>query len=174
MTMTLIETKTLTSNTASMEFTSIPQTFTDLVLLISARTENNNGTLEVYFNTDTTNSNYTNLRFAGDGSNPYSELNNNPYFSVSTRNNQTSNTFSSSRIYITNYTSSVAKSISSDATPENNGTSADSMFISGRWTGTVAVNRIFIRPILAANLSSGTTMSLYGILRGSSGGVVVS
>jgi uncharacterized BrkB/YihY/UPF0761 family membrane protein len=54
----------------------------------------------------------------------------------------TTSTFGNSSIYIPNYTSSIAKSISNDGTNENNATAASVGFIAGLWTGTSAISTI--------------------------------
>jgi hypothetical protein len=172
--MKLIESKTLASSQASIEFTSIPATFTDLVILISSRVDGANGTLEIYFNTDTTNANYSYRRLAGDGSIAYTNSGSNSYFAYANGSGQTANTFANGNIYIPNYTSTVAKSLSSDVVQENNATSADQFITAGLWTGTVAINRVFIRPAVSANFVSGTIVSLYGVLKGSDGIVTTS
>ena len=174
MTMTLIETKTLGTAAASIEFTSIPQTFTDLVLLISTRNDNTNFTLNVYFNTDTTGANYSVRRLTGNGTSAGSETFTGAFFAYGNSSAATANTFGSSALYIPNYTSSSTKSVSSDSVQENNATLAEQYLSAGLWTGTAAINRILIQPAVAPNFVAGSTNSLYGILKGSSGGVTVS
>jgi hypothetical protein len=54
---------------ANIEFTSIPGTYTDLLIKLSARNVTNTETTgAIYFNNDTTNANYTARRLLGDGS----------------------------------------------------------------------------------------------------------
>ena len=72
-TYTPIATQTLSANTASVTFSSIPQGYTDLVLIVSA-TPVAAGTwnLEMRFNNDT-GSNYSRTVLSGDGSTAQSD-----------------------------------------------------------------------------------------------------
>ena len=71
--MTLIEAKTLTSAAGSITFSAIPQTYTDLKILVSARDDrsgqpNTDLSLQVGYNgTINTGSIYTNLQLYGKG-----------------------------------------------------------------------------------------------------------
>ena len=67
-TYTLISSNTLTSSAASVTFSSIPATYTDLVLRISARSDRVSTTdrLRLTFNSDTA-TNYSNITLVGDG-----------------------------------------------------------------------------------------------------------
>jgi hypothetical protein len=123
----LIEAKTLASAVNSITFSSIPQTYTDLKLLISAR-----GTsasfftqgLRLTFNSIT--SGYTTLILnqVGDNRTPVSSTN--PYTTSAAVsqfiNNaaSTASTFGNTEVYIPNYTSSNDKSYSVDYTTESN------------------------------------------------------
>ena len=149
----------------SIDFINIPNTHTDLVLKLSGRSTGTNGTCVVYFNNDTTNSNYTALRLYSNASGPtiagasYSA----PYFLYTNQSSQTSNTFASDEMYIPNYTSSNQKSISTDSVKENNAADADIILTSGKWTGTSAINRITIRQQVDTGFVQYTTATLYGI-----------
>ena len=61
----VISTQTLGSATATVTFSSIPQTYTDLVLIVSTQTSNN---VDIFmrFNSDTAN-NYSSTLLVGDG-----------------------------------------------------------------------------------------------------------
>lgn len=168
----LIETKTLGSSATSIEFTSIPQTYTDLLLLFSVRSDGTNHTLWVQFNGVTTG--YTSRRLGGTGSGIESSSSTEAYFAYSNGSGQTANTFGSTSLYIANYTSSVIKTVISDSINENNATAAESFINTGLWNNTAAITSVKIDPVGDPNLVAGSTISLYGILKGSSGGVVVS
>jgi hypothetical protein len=172
--MKLIETKTLGTAAASIEFTSIPQTFTDLVLLASIRNDGTNVAALTYFNTDTTASNYTALRLNGTGSVTGNGSFANAFFIYSAISSATANTFSNASLYISNYTSNLAKSVSSDAVTENNATLAEQFLTAGLWSGTAAINRILVQSAVSPNFVAGSTFSLYGITKGSDGIVTVS
>ena len=179
MTMTLIETKTLGTAAASIEFTSIPQTYTDLVLLTNYRTTRSGTTfdqLRLRFNGNT-GSVYSWRGLYGSGSSAGSE-NSASDTSLKTDagvgNSATANTFSNGSIYIPNYTGSTNKSVSTDAVGENNATEAYQFIYAGLYSNTSAITSIQGFSEGSANFVVGSTFSLYGILKGSSGGVVVS
>jgi hypothetical protein len=171
--MRLIETKTLGTAAASIEFTSIPQTFTDLVVLVSMRGSFNNYYSEyrVRFNGSTTGFSARNLYGAGSGSGASGTFEASAFGVGATA---TANTFSNDQIYIPNYTSSNAKSFSSDFVGENNATSAFAGLYANLWTGTAAITSIQFTEVNAANFAIGTTISLYGITKGSDGIVTTS
>jgi hypothetical protein len=173
--MKLIESKTLATSAASIEFTSIPQTFTDLVLLISARSADASVflSLELVINGLSTNQS---LRFLlGDGSSASSGTFGNVLIGLSTGANATANTFANTSVYIPNYTSGVGKSISAEGVSENNATSSGQILNAGLSTATAAITSLGIKIVGgAANLVVGSTISLYGILKGSDGIVTTS
>ena len=167
--MKLIQTITLTSAQANIEFTSIPQTFTDLVLFISGRDSASTGTIYLLLNNTTTG--YTMRRLNGQGSAANSDSPATIDFNWNmTGTNETANTFGNSSVYIPNYTGSTNKSVSIDGVPESNQTTfigAQMSLVAGLWSNTAAITSIK----LLANTSyvAGSTASLYGILKGSDG-----
>jgi hypothetical protein len=124
-----------------------------------------------------TGSNYSFRRLRGNGSaseslaETYNWLN---LYHTTTAASDTANTFGNTQIYIPNYKSSVAKSLSIDGVNENNATLAYQTIFAGLWTGTVAITSIQIEENFGGNWVANTSASLYGITKGSSGGVVVS
>jgi hypothetical protein len=173
MTMTLIETKTLASAAASIEFTSIPQDGTDLVVLVSGRSARAlviDG-VGVYFNGSTTG--YTGRRLFGSGSSVGSDT---TYLGMPwmTAANATSNTFGNAAIYIPNYTGSTNKSFSIDGVGENNATDTYQGIGAGLWSNTAAITSLAITGETSTNLQIGTTISLYKITKGSDGIVTTS
>jgi hypothetical protein len=176
--MKLIESKTLATAAASIEFTSIPQTYTDLVLVASLRNAGGNEVF-VRFNGDT-GGNYSWRRLQGTGAAALSDsqasyggYNAFFYFTyASTENSDTANTFGNGQLYIPNYTGSTTKSVSSDAVNENNATTARQAITAGLWNNTSAITSIAITG--NGNYAIGSTVSLYGILKGSDGIVTTS
>ena len=163
-TYTLIEAKTLASSTASVTFTSIPQTFTDLLVKLSVRQDGANAGLFLRPNSST--SNLTHRKIIGDSSSATSDSGS-IIFILCNFSSSTSNTFTNSEVYIPNYTSSNYKSVSADSVVENNTTSAGLAFvglIAGLWSDATAISSLnFVPEGGGAQFVSGCTFYLYGI-----------
>lgn len=175
MTMTLIETKTLGTDTAAVEFTSIPQDGTDLLVLATLRVSFDFSLATWWlagltFNNIT--SNYSTRNLQGDGSGTGSDTDTTFYFRPNDAGS-TSNTFGNASVYIANYAGSTNKSVSMDNVSEQNGTQAQQQIWGGVWANTAAITSLKIEAN-GSNLVAGTRVSLYKITKGSSGGVVVS
>jgi hypothetical protein len=177
MTMQLIETKTLGTAAASIEFTSIPQTFTDLVVVASTRksTTSNTNSSFLRFNSDSA-TNYRVIRLRGNGSSVES-VSNQSRSSITggqtASSDYTANTFGNSTFYISNYTTSTAKSVSIDSVTENNATESYQEIIAGSYVGAGVITSISLEPD-SGNFVTGSTISLYGITKGSDGIVTTS
>jgi hypothetical protein len=104
---------------ASISFTNIPQTYTDLIVVLSARAASG-GAVSAYINT-INGAGYTGtLRYLNtDGGTAYSGTNI-PY--AVGGSSYTANTFTSTQFYISNYASSAFKPISIESAAENNAT----------------------------------------------------
>jgi hypothetical protein len=145
---------------SSLDFTSIPQTYTDLEILVSARTTGSGNGINITFNSNT--SNYTNRALQGNGSgtSTYGTYNRNAgMFGYS---GDTANSFGSTKIYIPNYAGSNNKGYSADAVSENNGTTAYMNIVSGLWSNTSAITSISLAP-MDGTLIQYSTAYLYGI-----------
>lgn len=149
---------------SSIEFTSIPQDGVDLMLLVSARhnaTNDNAGKL--YFNSDTTDSNYSEIWLRGTGSSSNSYSYSAPYAGYSNNSGTTSNTFSNTQIYISNYSGSATKSFSTENVTENNSSAAYQLLIAGSWSGTNAITSVTYQLTSGLTLVQYSTASLYKI-----------
>lgn len=155
---------------ASINFTSIPSTFTDLVLKVSAR--NNNTGLRVRFNSDS-GTNYSWRRLSGNAAAGFSDSNStygSPYntflyFSMQNITSDTANTFSNGEMYVFNYAGSAQKSASLDSVQENNATNSNMAMQAGLWTGTAAITSIALTPDTdtSPSIAQHSTATLYGI-----------
>ena len=166
----------LSSSSSNITFSSIPATFTDLYLVVSARSSAGGGTkgLEIGFNGAFTN--VTNRVLAGSGSSA-SSFTSTQYLGQLSIPADTSNTFSSHAVYIPNYLSSTSKAYSSDSVSENNGTAAWQIINAGLWSGTAAITQISLRGEGGTNLEAYSSATLYGIksaalLAKATGGVI--
>lgn len=151
---------TLSASTSSVTFSNIPQSgYTDLKIVISARFDTANTAIKTGFNGLTTN--LTTRYLYGSGSAASSAAANEIY-AYANSSSYTANTFGNSEIYIPNYTSSSAKSVSVDAVTENNATSADMLLAAGLWNNTASITSVTLVPI-SGNFVANSTFSLYGI-----------
>ena len=133
---------------ASIDFTSIPSTYTDLYLKLSLRTTDAQtiGPASLQFNGATTN--YSSRELIGSGSAVSSQSRTNVssgmYLGNGVGDTATASTFGNLEIYIPNYAGSSYKSVNVDNVGENNGTTAYATFITGLWSDTSAINRITV------------------------------
>jgi hypothetical protein len=142
---------------ANIEFTSIPSTYTDLMVYYSLRLSSNDSFGRINLNGTTT----TKIRVYGDGSGTGSDTNAVVDFRIDP-DNATANTFGSGSLYIPNYTSSSYKSYSIDTVYENNATTAVAQLLGGLWSDTAVVNAIKFLP-QSGNFVQYSTATLYGI-----------
>ena len=149
---------------SSIDFSSIPQGYIDLVLKISVRFSG--GALDainVKFNNSTLN--LSSRRLQGSGSTAASATYaSNVFIGNAPGPSETANTFTNSEMYIPNYTSSNYKSTSVDAVTENNATTAYTTLDAGLWSNTAAINQITLVPYSGTNFAQYSTATLYGIL----------
>ena len=158
----LITSQTLSSNASSVTFSSIPQTYTDLLFRLSVRSTGTNGTGDVNINS---NNSGNAIRLLSDGS-AVSSANQTPlFFFYGNSSSATANTFASNDLYIPNYTNtSNYKSVSLDMVSENNGTAALAVLVAGIWNNTSAITSVsFAYSAGGEQLVSGSTFYLYGI-----------
>jgi hypothetical protein len=158
-----IATNTLSNgDAASVTFSSIPSTYTDLVLISSALGTTNQSFIEIIqFNSDTGN-NYSNT-FAGgyvtvSGSNRNTNV---PYIFVAHLNGYfTTNVPMTGITFINNYSNTTTNKtvVSRGGSP-----ATDSAMMVGLWRNTSAINSIKISLQSGDNLISGSTFTLYGI-----------
>jgi len=169
-----IFTQTIGTNAPiAIGFNNIPQTFTDLKLLISARSNQASSTNKffTYYMNGTQASIYSSRRLTGDGSSASSsaQANDTAIYINSTlpAASVTANTFCNLEIYIPNYTSANFKQIIIDGVLENNSTTAYQQMMAGLFRST--------NPITSISLDVGdygngyvqySTFSLYGITKG--------
>ena len=150
---------------ATIDFSSIPSTYTDLCLFTSLRSTSG-GTADAYYSYASFNGVSTNRTFRklqGDGSGVSSNNGTNPVIGVNGGTGGTASTFTNGATYIPNYTSSNYKSYSSDTVSERNSTTANSLDLTaGLWSSTSAINQITVTTD-TGNLAEYSTATLYGI-----------
>jgi len=160
-TYTLIQSVTVGSGgAASIEFGSIPQTYTDLVLLCSLDQSNSSVVADIRFNGLSTD--LSSRLLLGNGSTA-SSITSTALRSYGTNPSDfTASIFSNMTIYIPNYSGSTNKSVSIDAVTENNGTTGFCSFTAGLWNQTSAITQIALIAN-GGNVVQHSSVSLYGI-----------
>jgi hypothetical protein len=168
-----IYTQTISSGVNSLAFTNIPQTYTDLLLLVSARATGstaNQGHYIQFNGIGATAYAGTSLRGLGSSSfDTYRTSGNNAFLQIEIPNDlNTSNAFSNESIYIPNYTSGFFKQVIIDNVKESNSasTAIELMLRANLLLNTAPITSIaFGTNISAPNFATGSTFTLYGISR---------
>jgi hypothetical protein len=169
-TYTLINSNVLSSSAASVTFSAIPATYTDLVVRYSARTaEAVANELIIYTLNGNTGSNYSTTTLIGNSSTVVSNR------TTSAANIRagwqdgdlaTANTFGSAEIYIPSYTATQNKPTSNFSVAENNSAGTAETYINanaGLFRITDAITSIAFASINGSNFVSGSSFYLYGI-----------
>jgi hypothetical protein len=160
-TYTLIASNTVGSGGASsVTFSGIPQTYTDLVVKMSGRT--NRGvdfdSITMTFNGSSTG--ITWLTLFSDGTTVTSGTAQRFWVNSTT---QTANTFGNADIYIPQYTSANYKTTSIDVVTENNATYSFAEMLTQLWSNTAAITSIELAPQFGSSWLQYSTFYLYGI-----------
>lgn len=178
--MELITRSLLTSDSGSGVWTisNIPNTYTDLLIYSSLRT-NRASTLDryqLYFNGTTSNRTYRDVMGFGDtATSLYSEGGASALSLYSaTAADATANTFSNTRIYIPNYTVAKNKTLRIEGTNETNGTNSWIETVIADWNDTAAINSFTLSLDFGNSFIAGSSVTVYGITAGSDGTTTVS
>lgn len=159
-TYTPIATTTLASNTASYTFTSIPQTYTDLVLVSNLGTATAGPfTMRVGNGSVDTGSNYSRTNIYGDGSavHSFNEVNQ-TYFN--TGNSSTSIVLQDITQFMNYSNTTTYKTFLNRNGNTIAGTVQGNVYL---WRSTSAINTIQVFNSNGYNLLAGATFTLYGI-----------
>lgn len=167
-TYTLIASNVLSSSAASVTFSSIPNTFTDLVVKISARSDSGGLNDASYFRLNATSANYSERNLVGTGSSALSGSGLSTYggfeFKGTNGGTSTTNTFGNGELYIPNYTVSSNKQMSYFGVNETNATNIDLAVGAVLWRDTNVISSIVFTTRSFSNFVSGSSFFLYGIL----------
>jgi hypothetical protein len=149
---------------ANIDFSSIPATYTDLVVLLSGRTTRSEVTDSIYIKFNNNATGYSFRDLDGNGSSVSSgNAADYPPARVSA-NTATANTFGSWSAYIPNYAStSVNKSVSLEGMSETNAATSFIRITAGLWANTSAINQITLISQNPVNFMQYSTAYLYGI-----------
>lgn len=167
-TYTLIASNTLSSSAASVTFSSIPNTYTDLVLRCSLRDSGTSGTsqqqVRVRINGDS-NASYSrrNLKGVGSTASSGSGTGNTSiagFFAPDA--GATSNTFNNFEVYIPNYTVTQQRQVSVFNAFENNSATVNEINATAAlYTTTTAITSLYIDTV--SGMLTGSSLWLYGI-----------
>ena len=168
-TYTLIASHTVSTPVHSITMGSIPQTYTDLLVGFSLRSDYGVAHHEGQFTFNSVSTGYAQAFLVGANGSTNSYIQSGQ--SIATWSlainggGSTANTFSNGEIYFPNYSStSVAKSWSTNAVTENNASNAAQFMVGGLNTSTAAISSLtFYAWQNFINFVSGSTFYLYGI-----------
>lgn len=154
-TYTPIATTTVTGGT-SYTFSSIPSTYTDLVLVINASISGTAVNLGIRYNGDSSN-NYSFVRIFGDGSSAStSAAGNVPDNYIG----DISTTMSTDIVHIPNYSNTTTYK---SALSRSNDTASTTQLWVNTWRNTAAINSITIYGTGTRTFATGSMFTLYGI-----------
>jgi hypothetical protein len=151
---------------AFMSFSSIPQTYTDLLIKASIRSDGGGDyadQIRMKVNgVSATDSSFTQkvLRDAAGTVDSYNQSVNQLGYAVGPT--ATASVFGSLDVYIPNYTVSQYKSISNDTVTENNSTSVMLTLSANLWSNNAAITSLDIY-VISGNCVQHSTATLYGI-----------
>jgi len=163
-----IATQTLGSAAASVTFSSIPSTYTDLVLVANGRTDWTTNIYEALYcqlNSDT-GTNYSVTALMGDGSaaSSYRQSSQNQMEITRFNNSFSSNTaFGTSIIHFQNYANTTTNKTALGRTNNTPNGYYNVGATVGLWRSTSAISTIKLYPALGTNFVTGSTFNLYGI-----------
>lgn len=170
-TYTLISGSNITSSTAGVTFSSIPQGYSDLVLRITARvgTSGTTAWLQMRFN-NSSSGYYEVYGYSNAGSQGFGAVG--PQTSIgasgwiqATAGGATANVFSVAEIYVPNYTENVSANQIAGILSTRNGASASTdggnTMATGVWSTVTAISTIYV--FASSNFQAGSKIYLYGI-----------
>ena len=158
-----IATTTLGSAAASITFSSIPATYTDLRLVLVGRNNANAASWRLEYNGDTS-AIYSNTFLGGNGSTPESGRDTgHTYFQI-TAVEAPSTSICMVTVDIFSYAGSTNKTGLCQFSNDKNGSGGTAVKV-GLWRSTSAITSIKWYAANSENFASGTTATLYGILK---------
>jgi hypothetical protein len=162
-TYTPISSQTLSSSASSIDFTSIPQTYTDLVLVYSAKSTSTASDVTARFNDDS-GSNYSHTVLYGTGTSANSGRGSNQTRAFLDATGYISNSvFNIAIININNYSNSTTykTTLGRSNNPASDAEGVD--MTTTTWRNTNPITKISIIPYSAVNFATGSTFTIYGI-----------
>ena len=158
-----IQTQTLGTAVASVTFSSIPQTYTDLILVNYFATTTINEDAYVQFNSDT-GSNYSRTHVRGNGTSAGSgRATNQTYILIDLDSSgSTLNTGLQTNVQILNYSNTTSNKTLLSRSGTTGGSFTGTSLIAGLWRNTAAISTILVG-CTTNTFVVGSTFTLYGI-----------
>lgn len=152
---------------ANITFNSIPNTYTDLLIMISARSEAAGTFSDELMKINNSTSTYTNRYIYGNGSNVLGGTNaytgSGGFIAGMVGNTSTANCFANKMVYIPNYLSSNSKVYIVNAASETSATTAYLHLLTGCRSEGTAITSIVLVTDSGVDYAQYTTATLYGI-----------
>jgi len=163
----LISSNVLSSTAASVTFSAIPSTYTDLVLRISAKTDraNANDGIKLLVNGSSA-SVYGERNVNGNGATATSNGNANLAYGAlrsGATGASTANVFSSTEVYLPNYNDATIHPFGSIQVQEDNSTTARIFATASTFNTSGSITSLTLNPETGPNFVSGSSFYLYGI-----------
>jgi len=159
----LISTVTVGAGGASsISFSSIPQTYTDLLLVVSSRsTQAGQSYSDTLISFNGSASGYANRWIQGSGTAATSGTNTLGANILLNGSTAAANTFGSGQVYIPNYAGTLNKTAIFESTSEDNATLSFQRIGANSWSNTAAITSLTCTD--SATYVASSTFSLYGI-----------
>ena len=152
---------------SSIAFTSIPGTYTDLLLKLSIRTNRSgqdNDALFISINSNTSNLSNKIIESIGSGTpSGYSTSGATMKLAALPGSTATASVFGNAEVYFPNYANSNNKPFSADSVTENNATQAIAALTGNVWSDTSAITSLSLTPGYGTSFNQYSTATLYGI-----------
>jgi hypothetical protein len=166
----LIASNVLGTAAASVSFTGIPGTHTDLLLVISARTSTTGHVIEnigLQFNSSSSGYSWRSVYgLSGSAASESASSQTQLQRLYATTADCTANTFGNCEMYVPNYAGAANKSVSISSVTESNVANGPIiMAAAGLWANTSAITAINLVTVFGANFVSGSSFFLYGITK---------
>ncbi len=162
-TYTLIDSRTLSAITNSVIFTSIPQTYTDLVIILGARTTGTTDVFKVQPNGATSTFATANVQSYGNNSTTFSGLTSLIAGGIGANSaGYTPNALGNASIYCFNYTNALNKSFSIDSSPGAYAAATRIFLTNGYWDTASAITSMELATV-DGDFNIGSKFYLYGI-----------
>lgn len=147
---------------ASISFSSIPQTYTDLIVVLSGRIVATSDSPSFTFTFNGSATTFTTRYLLGNGASVSSSTLTSAWGGIIDGSAQTAGSFANSSIYIPNYAGAANKTYSVDGVNEQNAATAFQSMAAGLWATTSAITSITLSSA-GGNFDQYSTASLYGV-----------